>query len=119
VLNALSSFFGGVKSAESRALLWEIAKTPKARVSAANALCRIGDPRDLPRLAQLLQIKDWMLSNLPGALNRAYGEKARPYLQKAAKSAPDPAVRRGAARTLAEMDKAKSRANTAPPPTGR
>jgi len=100
ILNAVSCFLGSVKSDRSRSLLWEIADTPAPREQALIALCWLADPRDLPRLGNLLLTQDPAVHSLPYHLRRAYGEKAVPYLQKAKTDAPDNNVRDECAREL-------------------
>jgi hypothetical protein len=105
VLNALASFLGSVKTDHARNLLWEIAGTPSARGQALIALCRIADPRDLPRLGNMLLTRGPAAYSLSYEIHRAYGEKAVPYLQKAKTEAPDKAVRDACARELAQREK--------------
>ncbi len=46
----LADYLGGVKSAQSRKLLWQLTGDRSARNQALHSLCRIGDPRDSRRL---------------------------------------------------------------------
>lgn len=108
VSQQLAEYLGGIKSHTSRDLLWQIAERHEpAHEQALIALTWIGDPQDLPRLAELLLKpgdsdkygRD--LASLPYSLLRAYGDSAIPYLERALSESPYPFVRTQSAEELA------------------
>jgi hypothetical protein len=107
VSQILAEYLGGIKSHSSRELLWQVADRPEpAHEQALIALTWIGDPLDLPRLAELL-IKPGdadkygrNLASLPYPLVRAYGDAAVPYLEQAVSDSPYVFVRTQSAEEL-------------------
>jgi hypothetical protein len=108
VSQALAEYLGSIKSHTSRDLLWKITVRPEpAHEQALIALTWIGDPQDLPRLAELLTKpgdadkygRD--LASLPYALLRAYGDSAIPYIERALTESPYPFVKTQSAEELA------------------
>jgi hypothetical protein len=80
---------GGLWDPRAGALLWELAQRKVARGQALIAITWRKDPRDLPRLAALLEAPvtgdplSGELSSLPYALRNSYGADALPYLESA------------------------------------
>ena len=103
-LHALTLFCGTVKTARSRALLWELAANPSQREQALTCLCWIADPQDLPRLGALLLEPESTIENLPYMLQHNFGKQAIPYLRKAAQSAQSQSMREQCARRVSELE---------------
>ncbi len=108
VLQPLAAYLGSVKGKTAREPLWLVAERPEAEhEQALIALCWIGDPRDLPRLSNILLKpgdKDKYgadISSLPNSLILAYGDSALPYLEKALTQSPYAFVRTQCAQQLA------------------
>jgi hypothetical protein len=103
----LALYLGGIKSDESRGLLWQLAEgSGSEREQALIVLTWIADDRDLPRLAELLRkpgdadIYGRDLSSLPYQLVHAYGDRAIPYLEEAMSASPYVFVRTQSAEQL-------------------
>jgi hypothetical protein len=108
VSQMLAEYLGGIKSSGSRHLLWQVAARPEpSHEQALIALTWIGDPQDLPRLAELLirpgDVDKYGrdLASLPYSLLRAYGDAAVPYLERAVSESPYAFVRTQSAEELA------------------
>jgi hypothetical protein len=106
----LAIYLGGIKTDRSRQLLTLIALRPGTEgEQARTALTWIGDPHDLPRLAESMTEpgdpdkygRD--RSSLPYSLVYAYGDQAIPYLESALVQSPYVFVRTQCAEELAQM----------------
>jgi hypothetical protein len=75
LLQLLAEYLGGVKTDQSRKLLWRLVEDNTAREQALICLTWIADPRDLPALGK------YNTGNLDYGLTRAYGKAAAPYLR--------------------------------------
>jgi hypothetical protein len=91
----LSQALGSIKTQASRDMLWRMIQEGKAAEQSKIALTWIGDLRDLPRLAGVMD------ASLPYGLHRAYGDAALPWLKKAARETNQPRVREECAKELA------------------
>ncbi len=107
VRQMLALYLGGIKSDESRGLLWQLAEgTGPGHQQALIVLTWLGDSRDLPRLGDcLLKPGDpdpygRDLSSLPYALLHGYGDRAIPYLEHAISDSPYVFVRTNSAEQL-------------------
>ncbi|HVV44757.1 MAG TPA: hypothetical protein VHC72_06115, partial [Bryobacteraceae bacterium] len=91
----LSQTLGSIKTQASRDMLWRMIQQGKAAEQSKIALTWIGDARDLPRLAGVMD------ASLPYGLHRAYGDAALPWLKKAGRETSQPAVRKECGKELA------------------
>lgn len=91
----LALALGSIKTEASRDMLWRMVQEGKAAGQSKIALAWIGDTRDLPRLAGVMD------ASLPYSLHRVYGDAALPWLKKAARETTQPAVRKECAKELA------------------
>jgi hypothetical protein len=97
---------GSVRDARAGTLLWDMVRRNVARGQAVIAISWRKDPRDLPRLATLLEAPvsgDPMsadLGSLPYALRNSYGDAALPYLESALAKSQYVWVRTNCAREL-------------------
>lgn len=104
--HALALYLSNVKTDGSRELLWELAERPEHE-QALSCLTWIGDPRDLPRLGEILIAPGdpdpygREMAGLPYSLMRGYGDRAIPALEKALADSPYPFVRTTCAEELA------------------
>jgi hypothetical protein len=103
----LALYLGGVKSDESRGLLWQLVEgAGSGHEQALIVLTWIGDDRDLPRLGEWLwrpgdaDIYGRDLSTLPYGLMHGYGDRAIPYLEQAISASPYVFVRTESAEQL-------------------
>jgi len=103
----LALYLGGIKSDESRGLLWQLAgRTGSGHTQALIVLTWIGDDRDLPRLSEQLwkpgdaDIYGRDLTSLPYGLMHGYGDRATPYLEHAISASPYVFVRTESAEQL-------------------
>jgi hypothetical protein len=106
----LANYLGGIKTDRSRQLLTLIALRPGTESEQARiALTRIGDPHDLPWLAEsMIEPGDpdkygRDRSSLPYSLVYAYGDLAVPYLESALAQSPYVFVRTQCAEELAQL----------------
>jgi len=105
-LNYFAELFGALPGEASRNALWDFVERGVARGQSLTAISWRKDPRDLPRLAELLVAPatgDPRTSGapaLPYALRNAYGEAALPYLESALKASSDASVQAACAREL-------------------
>jgi hypothetical protein len=91
----LSLALGSIKTQASRDMLWRMIREGKAAGQSKIALTWIGDARDLPRLAAVMD------ASLPYSLHHAYGDAALPWLEKAGRETSQPAVRKACGEELA------------------
>lgn len=91
----LSLALGSIQTQASREMLWRMIQEGKAAEQSKIALTWIGDARDLPRLAGVMD------ASLPYSLRRVYGDAALPWLKEAARETSQPAVRKECAKELA------------------
>uniref|UniRef100_Q01Q32 Uncharacterized protein n=1 Tax=Solibacter usitatus (strain Ellin6076) TaxID=234267 RepID=Q01Q32_SOLUE len=97
---------GTVRDPRAGALLWNLVQRNVAREQALIAISWRKDPRDLPRLAALLESPaagdplSYKLASLPYALRNSFGDAALPYLESALKNSEFVWVRTNAAREL-------------------
>jgi hypothetical protein len=97
---------GTVRDPRAGTLLWSLVQRNVAREQALIAISWRKDPRDLPRLAALLESPaggdplSYKLSNLPYALRNSFGDAALPYLESALKNSELVWVRTNCAREL-------------------
>ena len=101
-----ASALGSVQNKRAREILWDFANRNIARDQSLIALCWRKDPRDLPRLGQLLasfrspEPLDHSLSSLPNVLRGNYGAAALPYLEDALAKSNQTWIRTNCAREL-------------------
>jgi hypothetical protein len=90
----LALALGSIKTDAARDMLWSMVEGGKAAGQSKIALTWIGDARDLPRLAGLMDV------SLAYGLHHAYGDAALPWLKKAARETNQAALREACAREL-------------------
>jgi hypothetical protein len=97
---------GTVRDPRAGTLLWNLVQRNVAREQALIAISWRKDPRDLPRLAALLESPaagdplSYKLASLPYALRNSFGDAALPYLESALKNSDFVWVRTNCAREL-------------------
>jgi len=96
--NALACFLGTIKSDQSRALLRQMVGDGSEQ--ALICLCGLADPRDLPRLGEILHAGGAHADVLPYALHHAYDEAALPVIIQTLHDSTDARLRRECAKEL-------------------
>jgi hypothetical protein len=90
----LALALGSIHTEASREMLWRMVEGQKSAEQSQIALTWIGDVRDLPRLAGVMDV------SLAYSLHHAYGDAALPWLKQAARETNQAALRQACAREL-------------------
>jgi hypothetical protein len=103
-LNALAQYAATSKFDGARGLLWRIVDETECREQALICITWLAAPEDLERLAARLGDGSREAQSLPYSLDRAYSDKATPFIEKTLGSSLDPRMRMECARVLARRN---------------